>query len=58
MDFHENYSEISNIFSLVRGYEATSAEMRHHVMDANFEQETIRDLSQKKQVCIILFLII
>ncbi|XP_035213893.1 Bardet-Biedl syndrome 2 protein-like isoform X2 [Stegodyphus dumicola] len=37
----------------VRGYEATSAEMRHHMLDANFEQETIRDLAQKKQALLL-----
>ncbi|XP_013786899.1 Bardet-Biedl syndrome 2 protein homolog [Limulus polyphemus] len=33
----------------VRGYLPTSAELRHHILDANFEQDTIRELSQKKQ---------
>ncbi|GFR02125.1 bardet-Biedl syndrome 2 protein homolog [Trichonephila clavata] len=39
----------------VRGYEAASAEMRHHMLDANFEQETIRDLSAKKQALLLEF---
>ena len=33
----------------VRGYSATTAEYRQQLMDANYEQETIRELSQKKQ---------
>ncbi|XP_054718944.1 Bardet-Biedl syndrome 2 protein homolog [Uloborus diversus] len=37
----------------IRGYEATTAEMRHHMMDSNFEQETIRDLAQKKQALLL-----
>lgn len=35
---------------LVRGYNPASEEMRGNLMDTNMEQETIRDLSQRKQV--------
>lgn len=33
----------------VRGFNAASAEMRGNLMDTNMEQDTIRDLSQRKQ---------
>lgn len=33
----------------VRGYNAASEELRGNLMDTNMEQETIRDLSQRKQ---------
>ncbi|XP_022711587.1 Bardet-Biedl syndrome 2 protein homolog [Varroa jacobsoni] len=33
----------------VRGYTVTTAEYRQQLMDANYEQETLRELNQKKQ---------
>ncbi|XP_018496842.1 Bardet-Biedl syndrome 2 protein homolog [Galendromus occidentalis] len=37
----------------VRGYSPTTAEYRQQLMDANYEQETIRELSQKKQALVM-----
>jgi Bardet-Biedl syndrome 2 protein len=34
----------------VRGYQPAATEMKGNLMDTNVEQETIRDLSQRKQV--------
>ena len=41
----------------VRGYQAAPPEMRGNLMDTNVEQDTIRDLSQRKQVCLVRFLL-
>ena len=35
----------------VRGYQPAVEEMKGNLMDTNIEQETIRELSQRKQVC-------
>ncbi len=40
----------------VRGYQAAAAEMKGNLMDTNIEQDTIRELSQRKQVPTFLFL--
>ncbi|XP_023240900.1 Bardet-Biedl syndrome 2 protein homolog [Centruroides sculpturatus] len=37
----------------VRGYGASTTEMRHHILDASFEQETIKELSQRKQTLLL-----
>ncbi len=37
-------------FFPVRGYQAAAAEMKGNLMDTNIEQDTIRELSQRKQV--------
>lgn len=34
----------------VRGYQGAAAEMKGNLMDNNMEQDTIRELSQRKQV--------
>lgn len=33
----------------MRGYTATTAEYRQQLLDANYEQEALRELNQKKQ---------
>lgn len=34
----------------MRGFQAAGAEMKGNLMDTNVEQDTIRELSQKRQV--------
>ncbi len=46
---------LDTLFS-VRGYQAAAAEMKGNLMDTNIEQDTIRELSQRKQVPLYLIL--
>ena len=45
----------THIYSTVRGYNCASEDMKGNLMDTNMEQETVRDLSQRKQVFYHLF---
>lgn len=39
--------------SQVRGYKSSSAETRYSMMDVNIEQETIRELSQRRHTLLL-----
>ena len=41
--------QMVNLFFAVRGYLPASEEVQGNLMDTNVEQETIRELSQRKQ---------